>query len=60
MPDARWLIYLLVASGWTTFFSMFNTPGIRGWRNIGFLATYITGIAMFFRISVLSAAGTWC
>ena len=59
MPNAHWLVYLLVAAGWTTFFSMFNAPGIRGWRNVSLLATYITGIVMFFRIAFLSTAGTW-
>ncbi len=32
-------IALLIAVGWTTLFSLTNKPGIRGFRNLGILAS---------------------
>jgi sugar phosphate permease len=56
----RYLIYFLIAVGWTTLFSMSNTRGIRGYRNCGILACYILLIVMLFRVPFTSALVTWC
>ncbi len=56
----HYLIYFLIAVGWTTLFSMSNTPGIRGYRNLGILACYILLIVMLFRVPFTSALVTWC
>ncbi len=56
----RWLIILLCAAGWTTFFSMFNTPGIRGYRNFGMLACFVIGPIMLFALPWKVAVATWC
>jgi len=58
--DIRYLIYFLVAVGWTTFFSFFNTRSIRGFRNFGILACYILLIVMLFRVHFTTALLTWC
>jgi hypothetical protein len=58
--EVRYLIYLLIAVGWTTFFSLFNKPALRGWRNHGILACYVLLVVMFFRVHFLSALVTWC
>ena len=56
----RYLIYFLIAVGWTTLFSMSNTRGIRGYRNLGILACCILLIVMLFRVQFTSAVATWC
>ena len=56
----RYLIYFLIAVGWTTLFSMSNTRGIRGYRNFGILACYILLIVMLVRVPFTSALLTWC
>jgi hypothetical protein len=58
--STRYLIYFLIATGWTTLFSMSNTPGIRGYRNLGILAAYILLIVMLIRVPFTSALVTWC
>ena len=58
--DIRYLIYFLVAVGWTTFFSFFNTRSIRGFRNFGILACYILLVVMLFRVHFTAALLTWC
>ena len=54
-----WLAILSGAAVWTIFFSMFNAPGIRGWRNLGWLACYITGLGMAFALPWRSSLATW-
>lgn len=57
--DGRWLAALLATLAWSTFFSMFNRPTIRGWRNLGLLAGYGVGVAMFVLLPWRSATVTW-
>jgi len=52
-------ISLLVTLGWTVLFSMANTPGVRGYRNLGILASYICLIVFFFRAGWKGAGLTW-
>ena len=59
MIDTNWLAYLAVPAVWTIFFSMFNTPSIRGWRNLGWPTCYIVGLAMFWSIGWRRAGATW-
>ena len=59
MIDGRWLTFLAMPAAWTIFFSLFNTPGIRGWRSLGWLSCYLVGIAMFFSIGWRRAGTTW-
>jgi len=55
----KWLLILACASAWTIFFSMFSTSGVRGWRNLGWLACFILGVVMLFVLPWLSALVTW-
>lgn len=48
-----------IAGAWTIFFSMFNTPEARGWRNFGWLACFILGVAMVFVLPWRIACATW-
>ena len=41
------------------FFSLFNTPGVRGWRNLGWPTCYLVGVAMFWSIGWRRAGATW-
>jgi ABC-type spermidine/putrescine transport system permease subunit II len=59
MTDGRWLVYLAVPAAWTIFFSMFNTPGVRGWRNLGWPTCYLVGVAMFWSIGWRRAGIIW-
>lgn len=59
MIDIAWLVYLGIPAAWTIFFSMFNTPGIRGWRNLGWLTCYLVGVAMIWSIGWRRAGATW-
>jgi hypothetical protein len=59
LVNVFWLGLLAAAAGWTTLFSMFNRPHIRGWRNVGILAGYGLGVAMFFALPWKQALGTW-
>src|SRR5690606_5467282 len=54
-----WLLILAGGTLWTTFFSLFNTPSIRGWRNLGWLACYLIGLAMFVSVPWRIALATW-
>ena len=54
-----WLLILAGGALWTTFFSLFNTPSIRGWRNLGWLACYFLGLAMFVSVPWRIALTTW-
>ncbi len=57
--STTWLLMLGIAAGWTIFFSMFNTPGVRGWRNFGWLACFFLGVAMIFVLPWRIACATW-
>jgi hypothetical protein len=59
MIDVKWLLYLAVPATWTIFFSMFNAPGVRGWRNLGWPACYFVGVAMFWSVGWRGAVATW-
>ena len=54
-----WLAALGFAAAWTILFSFSNTPGVRGWRNLGLLACYILGIGMAVVAPWRAAVGTW-
>jgi hypothetical protein len=52
-------IALLIAVTWTTLFSLTNKPGIRGFRNLGILGSYIF-LLVFLPVAGSSAAlVTW-
>jgi hypothetical protein len=55
----KWLAILSVATAWTIFFSLFNRPGVRGWRNLGWLACYSIAIVMLFALPWRSSLVTW-
>lgn len=55
----KWLTILAGAATWTTLFSVFNAPRIRGWRNLGLLACFMLGMAMCFILPWRSALATW-
>ncbi|NBV24603.1 MAG: hypothetical protein EBS05_22115 [Proteobacteria bacterium] len=58
--DKQHGVYLLVAVGWTTMFSLTNKQPIRGLRNLGILACYILAVVMCVRLRFVSALVTWC
>ena len=58
--DARYAIYLLIATVWATVFSLTIRQPLRGCRNLGILAPYILFIVMLFRLPFLTALRTWC
>jgi hypothetical protein len=52
-------IALFAALTWTVLFSLSNTPGIRGYRNLGILAAYV-GLGVFlFRAPWQEVSLTW-
>lgn len=55
----KWLVILGGAAAWTIFFSMFNALGVRGWRNLGWLACFVLGGVMLFVLPWRAALGTW-
>ena len=57
--SVKWLVLLACVVSWTTFFSFFNTPGIRGYRNLGILGSYILAPVMFVSLGWKSALATW-
>ena len=57
--SVSWLFKLGLASAWTIFFSMFNAPGIRGWRNLGWLACFVLGAVMAFVMPWRVSLATW-
>ena len=57
--SVKWLLILACASIWTIFFSMFSTPRIRGWRNLGWLMCFIVGVIMLFALPWRPALVTW-
>jgi hypothetical protein len=58
--DQPHAIYLLIAVGWTTLFSMTSKQPVRGLRNLGILACYILAVVLFMRLRFVSALVTWC
>jgi hypothetical protein len=52
-------VALLLAVGWTTLFSFSNTPGIRGFRNLGILACYVLVLLFSFVAGWRPALVTW-
>jgi len=50
---------LLIALGWTTLFSLTNKLPIRGFRNLGILASYILVVAFLFVAGWRLALATW-
>lgn len=50
---------LSIAVIWTSAFSMSNTPGIRGYRNLGIFACYLSLIVFFFIAGWRSVLVTW-
>jgi hypothetical protein len=57
--STKWLLILLCAAAWTTFFSLFNTPRIRGWRNLGWMACFLIGLVMLIVLPWRVALATW-
>ena len=53
------VIPLLISLAWTVLFSIFNKPSIRGFRNLGILATYILFIIFFFLMNWKVLLVTW-
>lgn len=58
--STRYLIYFLIAVGWTTLFSMSNKFWVRGYRQLGILVCYVLLVVMLFRVPFASALATWC
>ncbi len=52
-------VALLIAVGWTTLFSLANQPGLRGFRNLGILASYLLVVVFLFVAGWRSALATW-
>jgi hypothetical protein len=59
MLSVKWIVFLGCAAAWTIVFSMFNRPGVRGWRNLGWIACYVVGVLSFCFLPWRSALGTW-
>lgn len=58
--DTHHAILLLIATVWTTLFSMSEKRWVRGYRNLGILACYILAIVMLIRLPFATALVTWC
>jgi hypothetical protein len=50
---------LLIAVGWTTLFSCTSKPGIRGFRNLGILVSYILVLVFLFVAGWRAALAMW-
>lgn len=59
MIHQGWLVYLAIPTAWTVFFSLFNAPGVRRWRNFGWPLCYVLGCVMFWSIGWRQAGATW-
>lgn len=57
--DTSWLLVLGGAAAWTIFFSMFSAPGVRGWRNLGWVACFVLGAVMLVVLPWRAALSTW-
>lgn len=53
------LIALFASLLWTSLFSLSSTPGVRGYRNLGILATYLALIVSLFCTRWKDVALTW-
>jgi hypothetical protein len=58
--DARCAVYLLIATAWTTAFSMTNQQPLRGSRNLGILACYVSFVITLIRLPFVTSLATWC
>ncbi|MFC0682702.1 hypothetical protein ACFFGH_33140 [Lysobacter korlensis] len=54
-----WLAILGATAAWSALFSLSNRPHIRGWRNLGLLAGYLAGVAMFIVLPWRESLSTW-
>jgi hypothetical protein len=52
-------VALLIAVGWTTLFSLTNQPSLRGLRNLGIPASYLSVVVFLFVAGWRSAPATW-
>lgn len=52
-------IALLIAVGWTAMCSFTNKPGIRGFRNLGILASYVLPLFFLFVAGWRATLVTW-
>ena len=59
MISQTFSIALAAAALWAIGFSMFNSPSIRGYRNLGILACYVIGLVMLSSVSWSVAGCTW-
>lgn len=59
MIDTKWLLYLAIPTAWTILFSIVETPGLRGWRNLGWPVCYVLGLAMLWSMGWRRAGATW-
>lgn len=57
--DPAWLCVLAVSAGWSSFFSLFQRPHIRAWRNLGLLAGFVLGASMLVALPWREALATW-
>lgn len=57
--SGKWLLLLGCAASWSVLFSMFDSPQVRGWRNLGLWACYLLGAVMAFVLPWRVALGTW-
>ena len=53
------VVALLASLGWAVLFSMSNTAGVRGYRNLGILAAYVCFVVFLFRASWRDVTFTW-
>lgn len=59
MINIPFLIFLAATAGATVFFSMFNSPGIRGYRNLGFLLIYAGSVIGMFCVGWRPVCVAW-
>jgi hypothetical protein len=59
MISLPFLAFLGIVSAFTIFFSMFNEPRIRGFRNLGFLTIYLGTVAGFFMVGWKATLVGW-
>lgn len=59
MINVPFLTFLAIASAVTVFFSMFTTPSVRGYRNLGFLVIYLGSLIGLFVVGWRPVCVTW-